>query len=204
MNMIARAIKHEERETQLLDPRQPEYAKLHELIQRNSLKFGQFTLASGRTSSYLFQLSLTTMSGEALALVTPAILSFMQTRSLRCIGGLESGAVPISAATALAGCTSGYPVSAFFVRKKRKEHGAKQIIEGQLERGADVLVVDDVTTGGGSVIKAIHAVREELGCNVKYALSIVDREQGASEALAAEGVKLFSFFKASDFDLNVS
>lgn len=202
MKMAARAIQTDVSGLVLLNRDDPRRVKLHDFINQNSLRFGDFTLASGRNSHYLFQLSLTTMSGEALSTICNSILDVMQRLPVRAIGGLEIGAVPIAAAVSLAGYEKGYPVEAFFVRKKRKEHGALQLIEGRVTKGADVLVVDDVTTGGGSVIQAIKGLREELDCKVRYALSIVDREQGATEALAKEGVTLLSFFKGSDFDLN--
>ena len=203
MNMAARAIHSNAGDLVLLKRDDPRRVKLHDFINQRSLKFGDFTLASGRNSHYLFQLSLTTMSGEAMSVICTSILDLMKGLSIQTIGGLESGAVPIAAAVALAGYEKGYPVDAFFVRKKRKEHGARQLIEGRIAQGAEVLVVDDVTTGGGSVIQAIKDVRREFGCTVHYALSIVDREQGAAKALADEGVTLVSFFKGSEFDLNV-
>ena len=203
MNMVARAMPTSDDRLVLLERNDPRWQKLHELIERESLNFGEFTLASGLTSHYLFRLSQATMSGEAMSIICAAIVDLMKRLSIRSIGGLEIGAVPIAAAVAYAAHAKDYPVDAFYVRKERKKHGARQLIEGHVARGAEALVVDDVTTGGGSVIKAIKGVREDFGCTVRYALSIVDREQGATEALAKEGVTLLSFFKGSDFNLNV-
>lgn len=86
--------------------------------------------------------------------------------------------------------------------EERKKHGAEQLIEGHVTKGSEVLIVDDVTTEGGSVLKAVQGVRGDFECKVRYALSIVDRQQGATERLAAEGVTLLSFFKGSDFNLD--
>lgn len=202
MNVMARAQPTSADAQVLLERSDPKWRRLHDLIAKDSLIFGEFTLASGRTSNYLFRLSQTTMSGEAMSIICGTILDLMKRLSVRSIGGLEIGAVPIAAAVAFAGTDKGYPVDAFYVRKTRKEHGARQLIEGHVARGSEVLVVDDVTTGGGSVIKAVHGVKDEFGCKVRYALSIVDREQGAAEALAKEGVTLLSFFKGSDFKLD--
>jgi orotate phosphoribosyltransferase len=202
MNMVARTTPSANDVPVLLERSDPNWRKLHAFIDKESLIFGDFTLASGRNSKYLFRLSQTTMSGEAMAIVCDAILGLMKRLNVRTIGGLEIGAVPIAAAVSLAGFAKGTPVDAFYVRKARKEHGARQLIEGHLKRGAEAIVVDDVTTGGGSVIKAIQGARSDFDCKIRYALSIVDREQGASEALAAEGVTLLSFFKGSDFNLN--
>lgn len=202
MSMIARAQTTPGESGALLERSDPRWLRLHDLIVRDSLIFGEFTLASGRTSNYLFRLSQTTMSGEAMSIVCGAILDLMTRLSVRSIGGLEIGAVPIAAAVSLAGFEKGYPVDAFYVRKERKKHGAEQLIEGHVPPKSEVLIVDDVTTGGGSVLKAVQGVRSDFKCKVRYALSIVDREQGATEALAAEGVSLLSFFKGSDFDLD--
>lgn len=202
MNVMARAHSTTANTPILLERSDPNWRKLHDFIDKESLIFGDFTLASGRNSKYLFRLSQTTMSGEAMSIVCGAILDLMKRLNIRTIGGLEIGAVPIAAAVSLAGFTKGYPVDAFYVRKVRKEHGARQLIEGHLKKGAEAIVVDDVTTGGGSVIKAIQGARADFDCKIRYALSIVDREQGATEALAEQGVTLLSFFKGSDFNLD--
>lgn len=202
MNAMARAQTTPADLPVLLERSDPRWRRLHDFIARESLIFGDFTLASGRTSTYLFRLSQTTLSGEAMSIVCGAILDLMKRLSVRAIGGLEIGAVPIVAAVALAGFEKGYAVDAFYVRKARKEHGARQLVEGHVANDAEAIIVDDVTTGGGSVIKAVNGVRSEFDCKVRYALSIVDREQGASEALAKEGVTLLSFFKGSDFNLD--
>ena len=202
MNVMARAHSTTANAPTLLERSDPNWRKLHDFIDKESLIFGDFTLASGLNSKYLFRLSQTTMSGEAMSIVCGAILDLMKRLNIRTIGGLEIGAVPIAAAVSLAGFAKGYPVDAFYVRKARKEHGARELIEGHVKKGAEAIVVDDVTTGGGSVIKAIQGARNDFDCKIRYALSIVDREQGATEALAKEGVTLLSFFKGSDFKLD--
>ncbi len=202
MNVMARAHSTTDGAPVLLERSDPNWRKLHDFIDKESLIFDDFILASGRQSKYLFRLSQTTMSGEAMSIICDAILDLMKRLHIGTIGGLEIGAVPIAAAVSLAGFAKGTPVDAFYVRKARKEHGARQLIEGHVKAGAEAIVVDDVTTGGGSVIKAIQGARKDFDCKIRYALSIVDREQGATEALAEQGVTLFSFFKGSDFNLD--
>jgi orotate phosphoribosyltransferase len=90
------------------------------------------------------------------------------------------------------------PINAFFVRKAPKEHGARETIDGHLRAGAEVLMVDDVATTGGSILKAVEGI-EGHGCCVRRALAVVDREEGAAENLAAHDIQLAAIFKRSDF-----
>jgi orotate phosphoribosyltransferase len=90
------------------------------------------------------------------------------------------------------------PIDAFFVRKLAKEHGARERIDGHLRDGAEVLLVDDVATTGGSILKAVEGI-EGHGCCVRRALAVVDREEGAAENLAAHEIQLAAIFKRSDF-----
>jgi orotate phosphoribosyltransferase len=136
---------------------------------------------------------------EGAALLGDIIVDFMREARLRCVGGLAMGAVPLVAAVAAASYGKEYPVDAFFVRKEVKSHGAKERIDGHLPEGAEVLVVDDVTTTGGSTLKAVEAMVEERRCTVRQALSIVDREEGACEELARHGIGLSSLFTRRDF-----
>jgi orotate phosphoribosyltransferase len=96
------------------------------------------------------------------------------------------------------GHVKGWPVHAFFVRKDQKEHGACQKIDGHLQTETEVLAVDDVATRGGSFLTAI---REMNGAIVRRALVVLDREEGATEKLAANEIELLSIFKKSDFGL---
>lgn len=180
----------------------PRWARLRDLIARHSLKRGTFTLSSGRQSSFLFQLRQTTMLPEGAALIAGIVVDFMRSRGIIAVGGLELGAVPIVAAVAAASHHMDYPVQAFFVRKEAKAHGARERIDGHLGHGADVLLLDDVATTGGSILRAWEAVKaEHPDCTARHAFAIIDREEGASENLAASGLQLASVFGKSDFGL---
>lgn len=203
MNMIARAHQGDTADIVVLDRSDDRWKRLHDIIRTESLKLGAFTLSSGRHSKFLFQLRQTTMLGEGASLISDTIVELMKKLSVHSVGGLELGAVPIATAVAQAGYRNGYRVDAFFVRKQAKPHGAKELVDGYLKPGAEALIVDDVTTAGGSVIKAVDSIKAERGCTVRWALSIVDREEGAAENLAARGIRLLSFFKKSDFEINV-
>lgn len=184
----------------VVDPADPRLARLHRLIDTHSLQRGEFTLSSGRKSNYLFQLRQTTMLPEGAHLLGDMIVDFMTARGLGCVGGLAVGAIPLVSAILVLSHAKGAPVDAFFVRKEAKSHGALERIDGHVRDGADVLIVDDVATSGGSILKTIDGLKaEHPSCRAAKALVVVDREEGAAEALAAQGVELFAIFKRSDF-----
>ena len=181
------------------DRADPRWLRLQEMIREHSLKTGAFTLSSGARSSYIFQLRQTTLLPEGAALIGGIIVEYMKRLEIASIGGLEMGAVPIVAAVAAMSHLKNYPVGAFFVRKEQKAHGARERIDGHL-RGGEVLVVDDVATTGGSILKAIEGMMSECPlARVHRALVVVDREVGAAENLARHGIKLAAILKRSDF-----
>jgi orotate phosphoribosyltransferase len=186
-----------------LDRSDPRWRQLHNIIEQESLQRGSFKLSSGRESNFLFQLRQTTLKPVGQFLLGTIIVEFMRHQRIATVGGLEVGAVPLISAVSFASHLEKYPVDAFFVRKKAKEHGAKELVDGHLKDGADVLFVDDVTTTGGSILNAIDKVEKEAGrkITVRYALSVVDRQEGATELLATHGITLVSLFTKQDFGL---
>jgi len=176
---------------------------LKEIVRRRSFREGgAFTLASGRTSTIYFNLKPTLLDPEGARLVGLAVAERAARLSASHVGGLELGAVPIVAAAAAMGAMSGAPVRAVFVRKEAKAHGTKSLIEGLAEgetlEGARALVVEDVTTTGGSALRAVAALRE-AGAAVADLLAIVDREEGAAEAVQAAGLTLHAILTKGDF-----
>ena len=180
---------------QTLDPRRN---RLREIIKEKSLITGRtFTLASGRTSSFFVNLKQTMLDPEGANLLADLTLDVMEAQGIHNIGGLEMGAVPLVSAV----CTKSFerfPVKAFFVRKAVKDHGTAQLIDGHLDEGSEVLIIDDVVTTGGSAIKAAEAVRAR-GCHVSKILAIVDRQEGGRENLMRQGFELISLLNRSDF-----
>ena len=182
----------------------PRWQALHDIILDRSFLTGDFILSSGAHSKFLFQLRQTTMLGEGATLIAEVVLEYMQRQGIRCIGGLVQGAVPIAQAVGVMGHVRGHAIDAFFVRKAAKTHGAKERIDGYVQDNAEVLIVDDVATKGGSIKDAVEGlVAEHPSCFVKRALVVVDRQEGASQALAARGIQLVSLFKKSDFPIPV-
>ncbi len=186
----------------VVDRADPRWLRLRDLILEHSLKRGDFTLSSGRKSAYIFQLRQTTMLPEGAKLIGDIIVDYMNAVGLGCIGGPAVGAIPMVSAAAVMSFVKGTPVQAFFVRKAAKEHGALELIDGHVQDGAEVLIVDDVATSGGSVLKALDGMKtEHPSCFARKALVVIDREEGAAEALAQNGVALVSIFKRSDFGI---
>ena len=177
-------------------------AELKTLIEKLSFRKGEFELASGRKSDVYFNLKPTMMSSKGAFLTAHALFHTIKDFKFDYAGGLEMGAIPaISSLAALSGGW-GRAIETFFVRKKAKQHGTELLVEG-LPHGASlsgkrVIIIDDVATSGGSILKAIEAANED-GAVAEAALVIVDRQEGASEKLAEHGVDLLSVFTADDF-----
>ena len=170
-------------------------ARLRTLLIERSLRMGDFTLASGVRSGYYVDARRTTMSAEGQFLVGKlgwaVVLESLP--HVTHVGGLTMGADPVAYAIAHRSWLERRPVGAFSIRKRSKEHGLGQQIEGELPETARCLVVEDTTTTGGSVLEAVAAVRAH-GAQVEAVLTLVDREEDAAVNLAAEGVRLLSLF----------
>jgi orotate phosphoribosyltransferase len=177
-------------------------ARLTDIIRKRSFGRGEITLASGRKSDFYFNLKPTMLHPEGAALLTELTLDALKDDEVDFVGGLEMGAVPLAGAIAQLSWIKGHPIAAIFVRKKPKEYGAKLAVEGlakdQSLQGKRIVVIEDVTTTGGSAIKAVQEIRE-AGGNVVLVLTMVDREEGATEAFKAAGIPFRSLFKASEF-----
>lgn len=173
-------------------------AELHALLREQSFRFGDFTLTSGKKSSYYFDGKLTTLSPRGAHLVGNCYLDFMEAEGVRAdaIGGLVIGADPIAVEVAYASYLRGSAVEAFLVRKEPKQHGMMRLIEGNVKRGDRVVVVDDVCTTGGSTVKAIEACLSE-GLEIAAVMPLVDREEGG--AAAFRDYRFLPLFRASEF-----
>ena len=170
---------------------------LRELLIRHSLMFGEFTLSSGRKSRYYFDSKKTTLLPEGAYLVAREFLRTIRSHGIvaEAIGGLTLGADPIVCPVAALSHIEGPPLRAFLVRKEAKGHGTERSIEGNLEPGCRVIVVDDVVTTAGSTLHAIGAARA-AGFSVVAVICLVDREEGGAEKLAAW--PFYSIFRRSE------
>ncbi len=159
-------------------------ARLLDILRERAVSFGDFTLASGRKSSYYIDARVVTLHHEGSYLIARAILDFLSAGGIEAdaIGGLAIGADPIAGAVAALSHLEAAPLSGFIVRKESKGHGTGRRIEGDLASGSRVVVVDDVITTGASTLAAILAV-EEIGCKVAAVICVIDREEGGAQTL---------------------
>lgn len=177
--------------------------RLVEIIRERSFSTGaEMKLASGRTSNFYFNMKPTMLHPEGAHLIGGLILDALADDHIDLVGGLEMGAVPIATAVAAVSHARGRPLPAFFVRKQAKEHGTQSLIEGLMRNdtmaGKRVVILEDVTTTGGSAIKAVEAVRA-VGGTVLRVVTVVDRQEGAEDAFRAAGLPFTSILTAADF-----
>ncbi|MFM7084788.1 MAG: orotate phosphoribosyltransferase [Hyphomicrobium sp.] len=181
----------------------PSRARLIEIIKEKSFQQGpEVKLASGKTSNFYFNMKPTLLDPEGARLISELILSKLKRDEVDLIGGLEMGAVPIASAVAAISHIHGRPLAAFFVRKQAKEHGTQSLIEGLKRgdsmRGKRVAIVEDVTTTGGSALKAAEALKAE-GARIVRVLTIVDRQDGAAEAFRNAALEFEPLLTLLDF-----
>ena len=173
-----------------------ERTRLKELLLRHSVLGGDFVLASGKRSNVYVDCRLTTLRGEAMPLIGRLMLELFRARGWQpeAVGGLTMGADPVACAVARESQSTSTPIDAFVVRKAAKGHGRKRFVEGLAKPdGVQCVVLDDVCTTGGSTVRAIERARA-AGMEVLGACCMVDREQGAAEAMAEAGLRFDSIF----------
>jgi orotate phosphoribosyltransferase len=159
--------------------------RLSDLLIEKSIKYSDtpvFKLASGRMSDFYVDCRKVTHNAEGKYLIGNMIFSLIQALPVTAIGGLTMGADPIASAVAYTAFLNKRAINSFVIRKERKEHGLKKLVEGDVQAGDRVVIVDDVITTGGSTIKAIEAARDE-GLEVLRAVVLVDREEGGREEI---------------------
>ncbi|MFP3871378.1 MAG: orotate phosphoribosyltransferase [Candidatus Natronoplasma sp.] len=154
-----------------------------------AIKYGDFTLTSGKKSSYYVDIKLASTDPEILKRIAKEMAPEVEGKK---IAGMELGAVPLAAALSL---EKGLPY--IMVRKKSKGHGTGGRIEGKLEDGEKVTVVEDVTTTGGSSVETVEVLRE-AGAEVNKVLVVVDRKEGAEKKLEDIGVQLVPLITADE------
>lgn len=174
--------------------------QLRDIIAAKSFSTGgDFKLASGQSSGFYFDMKPTVMDPDGARLTAELILEAVADEALDCVGGMAVGAVPVVAAVAQASAGSARPLPGFLVRKEVKERGTEKQVEGNMVQGGRILIVEDVTTTGGSAMQAIEAVRREGDGNVPVVVTIVDRMQGAEKFFADQGIRLIALLNKDDF-----
>lgn len=184
----------------------PEWERLVEMVRELAFLDGgsddAFTLASGRSSRWFFDMKPVMMHTESANLLAQLFNHRLDDLDPVFVGGLELGAVPLTAIV-ITGSQS-EKRKGFMVRKSPKGRGGRKTnnppgIEGaSIAEGGNVVILEDVTTTGGSSIKAVERIHENTSCKVIAVISILDREEGGVEAFAAAGIPFESILSRSD------
>ena len=166
--------------------------RLADMIIAKSFKYSDdppFTLASGRTSNYYFNCKPTTLDPEGMNLIGEILFGMLADSDVTAAGGLTLGADPIANALSVVSWQKGKPIQSFIVRTDAKGHGTKSAVEGNVQAGERVAIIDDVITTGGSTIQAIERARE-AGLVIDRVIALIDREEGGRENIAAHVVRI--------------
>ncbi len=172
-------------------------ARLAELVKELAVVHGKVTLSSGKEADYYVDLRRATLHHEASRLIGALLRELTADWDFAAVGGLTLGADPVATSIMHA---DGRDIDAFVVRKEAKKHGMQRRIEGADVEGKKVLVVEDTTTTGNSPLTAVAALRE-AGAEVVGVATVVDRETGAGDVIAAEGLEYRSLLGLGDLDL---
>ena len=177
-------------------------ATLIDLVATKALKRGTFRLASGREASFYLDAKQVILDAQGSALVGRAILQLLESYGSlpAAVGGMSIGADPVTSAVVTMAGVANLPLKGFMVRKEPKDHGTKRFVEGPVQPGDRVVIVEDVTTTGGSSLLAIDRAME-FGLVVERVVTVIDRLAGAKETLAARGIPLDSLVTIRDLGI---
>jgi orotate phosphoribosyltransferase len=174
--------------------------RLIELFRERALKFGNFTLASGKQASYYLDGKQITLHSGGLQQVSLGFLELLKDVEFDAVGGMSIGADPLVAGVLTIAGEQGRSLPGFLVRKESKGHGTQKYIEGPVSAGMKAVLVEDVvTTGGSSLLAAQRA--EEFGMKVVMVLAVVDRCEGGAAAFAEKGIEFRSLLTIADFGI---
>lgn len=167
---------------------------LIKILKENKVfKQGHFVLSSGKESDYYIDMKKAITNPEILSLIAKLISDKISNENITKVAGPALGAVPIATAISL---ESEIPL--LMIRKEKKGYGTSKLIEGELVPNDEVIVVEDVTTTGGSLLKAIKAIQDNGGI-VKKAFVVVDRCEGAINAFEKENISLEPLISVNEF-----
>lgn len=175
--------------------------RLIELFRERALKFGDFTLASGKKATYYLDGKQVTLHSEGLAQVCAGFLQLISAFDCDAVGGMSIGADPIVGGILTLAAGENRSLDGFLVRKEAKGHGTQKYIEGPVKTDAKVVIVEDVVTTGGSSLKAVERV-EEYGCKVVAVLGIVDRMEGGKAAFEERNLSFQTLLTIQDFGID--
>jgi len=172
---------------------------LFHLLKTKAFSKGKFILSSGKESSFYLDARLVTLSAPGAYLTARIMLDMIEADRPDAIGGPTLGADPMVGAIASLSHQAGRPINTFIIRKQPKAHGKQQQVEGPLlKEGGSVVIIDDVATTGKAFVESIE-VLQKMDIKIKKAICVIDRGEGAREALAKYNVPLASIFSIAEF-----
>jgi len=173
--------------------------RLARLLWEKSYREGEFLLTSGRKRDYYFDCKQTALHPEGAWLLARLLFELISQTPAEAVAGPTLGADPLVAAVALHSFERGRPLPAIIVRKESKGHGTNQFLEGlgNVKPGAPVVVLEDVVTTGGSLLRACGRVRD-AGFAVAAVACVLDREEGGTQAVRQEGYELLRLFNRAE------
>jgi orotate phosphoribosyltransferase len=177
------------------------HARLLDLLRERSFAKRRVVLASGKESDFFIDCKQTVLSAEGHALVGELMLALLdQLPPCDAVAGVELGGCPLASAVALTSHLRGNPKDAVYVRKDAKDHGSKRLLEGdtRLPSGASLVILEDVTTTGGSTLKAVAKLRE-AGYHVAGVIALVDRLEGGRQAILDAALPFIALYTRRDF-----
>lgn len=174
--------------------------KLIGMVRERALKLGDFTLASGQKSSYYLDGKQVNLFSLGLRLVSEGLLDLLDGVEFDAVGGMSIGADPIVGGMLTVAAERGRSLCGFLVRKEAKGHGTNRYVEGPVQPGMKVVVIDDVVTTGGSSLQAVDRVTE-FGCQVVQVVGIVDRLQGGAANFAARSLPFKALLTIEDLGI---
>jgi orotate phosphoribosyltransferase len=174
--------------------------ELFELIKKLSFHTGNFTLASGKHANYYIDCRMTTLSGRGAYLIGQLFYDMIAPLNVDAVGGMVIGADPMVASIIARSAEVGSPLNGFLVRKEAKGHGTGRQIEGHLEPWMRIVLVEDVVTTGGSLVKAVQAIQKTYpNIRIEKILSIVDRNEGGKETFEKLTIPYQSLYSVNEF-----
>ncbi len=173
---------------------------LFKLLLEHSFQQGEFTLSSGKKSSYYLDGRMTTLSAEGAKVIGEILYDWIAPLNVDAVGGMTMGADPIVTAISLTSALKGNPLNGFLIRKEAKAHGMGRQIEGHLQPGNRVVLIEDVMTTGQSFLKAIEAVHYfSSDIEIVQLIALVDRNEGATEVLKPTQIPVQALFPIDAF-----
>jgi orotate phosphoribosyltransferase len=171
--------------------------RLRQMLLQRSMRFGEFVLSSGATSSYYIDVRKTSLHPEGLRLIARAFWEILEADHVTAVGGLTMGADPLVAGVMLHSLEVGKPIEGFLVRRTAKDHGTRGQVEGNLAGHKRVAILDDVITSGESSLIAAEAA-ESYKAEVVRVLAVVDRGQGAGQSFQQRGLPFTALFSIGE------